>query len=89
MITKKLTIINKLGLHARAAMKLINAARRYHSHIQIKYQNSIIDAKDILQVMSLGVSQGKIIECIISGDDEQLAMQAITQLIANRFDEAE
>jgi len=89
MIKKNIPIVNKLGLHARAAMKLVNEAGRYQSTIQIRYNGHDVDAKDILQVMSLGASHGKQVECTISGDDETQAMDAICNLFADRFGESE
>ncbi|MCH9770690.1 MAG: HPr family phosphocarrier protein, partial [Gammaproteobacteria bacterium] len=58
MIEQHITIINKLGLHARAAMKLINEASRFQSDIIIHYKNHKVNAKSILNVMSLGASKG-------------------------------
>lgn len=89
MIEKRLRIINKLGLHARAAMQLINTACRFQSDIQIEYQGNQTDAKDILCVMSLAAKQGSDIKLIIDGEDAEEAMQALTTLIENRFGEDE
>lgn len=89
MLRKTLTIINKLGLHARASMKLIDHAGRFQSEITINYNNQKIDAKDILNVMSLAVSKGKQIELIIEGPDEKYAMEDLTKLIQDRFEEEE
>lgn len=89
MINKKITIINKLGLHARAAMKLIDLAGRYQSHIDIYYADKLIDAKDILNVMTLGASVGAEIELQIDGPDENEAMDALCTLINDRFHEDE
>jgi phosphocarrier protein HPr len=87
MLTRKLIISNKLGLHARASMKLINLAGRFQSSIFIRYHDSEADAKDIINVMALGASQGSEIELIISGEDEISAMEKISELINNRFGE--
>ena len=89
MLQQKVTIINRLGLHARASLKLINLAGRYSSQIHIIYQNQKIDAKDILNVMSLAVSCGNEIELEISGPDETEAMNSLVALIQDRFGEAE
>jgi phosphocarrier protein HPr len=89
MISKKIKIINKLGLHARAAMKLIDLASRFQSHIDICYAGKIADAKDILNVMTLGASVGADIELQIDGADEEKAMQALCDLINDRFHEQE
>lgn len=87
MLSQKITIINKLGLHARASMQLIDRANRYQSSIHIRYNNHEIDAKDIMNVMALAVSKGAIIELIVSGPDEQQAMEDIVALIQKRFGE--
>ncbi len=89
MLKKKLTIINKLGLHARASMKLISLANRFQSEITLHYQGYEVDAKDILAVMTLGASQNAEIELVISGEDEAAALEKITELIQNRFGESE
>jgi len=87
MLSKKLMIINKLGLHARASMKLISLAGRFQSEILIRYRHHQVDAKDILNVMSLGAAQGAEIEFILNGPDEAAALEQITHLINNRFGE--
>lgn len=89
MLKKKLIITNKLGLHARASMKLISLAGRFQSTIFIKYDNQEVDAKDIINVMALGAAKGAEIEVIIEGPDENPAWDKISELINNRFGEAE
>ncbi|MBS99610.1 MAG: HPr family phosphocarrier protein [Oceanospirillaceae bacterium] len=89
MIEKQLTIINKLGLHARAAAKLINTTGHFSSQIKIDKQGREVDGKSIMAVMMLAASQGTELTFRISGDDEQDAMTAIETLINNRFDEPE
>ena len=89
MIKHKIKIINKLGLHARAAMKLVNLSSRYQSKILICYNNREIDAKSIMNVMVLAAGYGKTIELIVSGPDEKEAINAIEKLIKNKFGESE
>lgn len=89
MLRKKLSVINKLGLHARASMKLISLASRFESEIFLHFASSQADAKDILAVMSLGASQGAEIEVSAAGPDEAEALNRITELFQNRFGEAE
>ncbi|GGB83657.1 phosphocarrier protein HPr [Marinobacterium zhoushanense] len=89
MIEKQLTIINKLGLHARAAAKLINTTGHYSSEIKIDKQGRVVDGKSIMAVMMLAASKGTDLIFRISGDDEEEAMTAIETLINNRFDEPE
>ena len=89
MLEKNICISNKLGLHARASMLLINTAGRFNSSIKIISNSQTVDAKDILSVMSLAASQGTSITIQVSGDDETAALEAITQLIDNKFGEDE
>jgi len=89
MLKKTITIKNKLGLHARASMKLINVAGRFESKVIIKQGNAEVNAKSIMNVMALAASKGTEIELITEGPDEQQAMNAVTELIENRFDEDE
>ncbi len=89
MKTKKLEIINKLGLHARAAMKLVNTASRYGSEILIRYSGREVNAKSIMNVMVLAASRGSEIELVVSGEDEDDAMEALVTLINDRFGESE
>ncbi len=89
MLKKKLIIPNKLGLHARASMKLISLAGRFKSEISIHHDDYEVDAKDIINVMALGAAQGSEIEIIASGEDEAIALEKICELINNRFGEAQ
>jgi len=89
MISKDLTIVNKLGLHARAATKLCNLAGRYASEIQLIKGDDTVNAKSIMGLMMLAASKGTPIKIVVEGDDEEEAMQAVADLINNRFEEAE
>jgi len=89
MLKRKITIQNKLGLHTRASMKLINVAGRYESEIIIKHDNTEVNAKSIMNVMGLAASKGTEIELIIDGPDEKEAMEVISELIENNFGEDE
>ncbi|MEM8499495.1 MAG: HPr family phosphocarrier protein [Pseudomonadota bacterium] len=89
MIQQEIEIINKLGLHARAAAKLVAAAAHFSSNIQIGKDDQLVDAKSIMSVMLLAASKGTVLNVEISGNDEQEAWQAIETLIQNRFEEAE
>ena len=89
MLTKTLTIVNKLGLHARAAAKLVKLASSFESDIQVKRQQRAVNGKSIMGVMLLAASKGTEIELIVSGDDEETAMQALIDLINDRFGEDE
>lgn len=89
MIESEIEIINKLGLHARAAAKLVAVTAQYQSRIQLKRGERSIDAKSIMALLMLGAGQGSRLTLIVDGDDADSAHAAVTTLINNRFDEAE
>ena len=89
MIKQAIPVINKLGLHTRAAAKLVATATKFESKIQIAHNNQIADCKSIMSLIMLGVTKNVILELIISGADELEAREAIVALIQNRFGEAE
>ncbi|MBU2966128.1 HPr family phosphocarrier protein [Amphritea sp. 2_MG-2023] len=89
MLEKKITIINKLGLHARAAAKLINVTSSFSADIQLTKDGRQVDGKSIMSVMMLAASKGTELSISTNGEDEQQAMDAIITLINNRFDEEE
>ncbi len=89
MIETQLTIINKLGLHARAAAKFVSCAAAFSSSIQTGKNGKMVDGKSIMSVMMLAAGKGTVLDLHITGDDEDAALQALTTLIGNRFDEAE
>lgn len=89
MLRKKLEIINKLGLHARAAAKFVATAGRFESQIEISHKDRCVNGKSIMGVMMLAASKGSEVELIISGPDQQDALEALTQLIEQRFHEGE
>lgn len=85
----QIEIINKLGLHARAASKLVELTTRYSSQIQLVKDGREVDAKSIMSVMMLAASKGTELTIKTSGQDEDDALSALEQLINNRFDESE
>jgi phosphocarrier protein len=89
MLEKKITIKNKLGLHARAAVKFVNLANRFSSGVKIIKDGNEIDGKSILGILTLAATQGSQIALTVSGKDEAAALEALTELINNRFDEKE
>lgn len=89
MVEKKITIINKLGLHARAAAKLVAHASRYACDIEISKHKQTVNGKSIMGVMMLAASQGAELNFKISGDDECDALRDIEELIQDKFGEAE
>jgi phosphocarrier protein HPr len=89
MISTKITIINKLGLHARAAAKLVGVTTKFSAKIRVGTGERMIDAKSIMSVMMLAAAKGTELELECDGDDEQSAHAAVITLINNRFDETE
>jgi len=89
MIEKEVVIKNKLGLHARAAVKFVNLANRFSSSVRIIKDAMEIDGKSILGILTLAASQGTKILLRVSGEDEREAMKALVTLINNKFDEGE
>jgi phosphocarrier protein HPr len=89
MIKQNITIINKLGLHARAASKLVNCASQFESEVFIGRNGNRVNAKSIMGVMMLAASKGVELELDIDGSDEQVCQQAMVDLINNRFGENE
>ncbi|MFT4861457.1 MAG: phosphocarrier protein HPr [Pseudohongiellaceae bacterium] len=88
MIEKQVEIINKAGLHARAASKLVSLTSSYASKIELGSKN-MVDGKSILSLMMLAATKGTTLTVRIDGKDEEQAMIAIVALIDNRFDEAQ
>jgi phosphocarrier protein len=89
MLEHNIEIINKLGLHARAAAKLVNTAGRFASRVEIEFAGNTADAKSIMAVMMLAASKGSQILVRTDGEDEQEAMDEICGLINNYFEEDE
>jgi phosphocarrier protein HPr len=89
MLSKSAEIINKLGLHARAAAKLTHVASGFQSEIWLSRSGRRVNAKSIMGVMMLAAGQGTTVLIEASGDDADQAISAILQLITERFGEGE
>jgi phosphocarrier protein len=89
MLDRTVTIRNKLGLHARAAVKFVNLSNRFSSSVKIVKDGDEIDGKSILGILTLAATQGTSIRLLVSGKDEEAAMAALVELIGNLFDEKE
>jgi phosphocarrier protein HPr len=89
VIRNEVEIVNKLGLHARAAAKFVTCASGFGSHIQVERQGQRVNGKSIMGVMMLAAAQGTRITLLVDGEDEKAATAALEQLVANRFGEAE
>ena len=89
MISENITIINKLGLHARAASKLVSCASQFESDVFISRRDNRVNAKSIMGVMMLAASKGVELELEIDGSDEMACRDALVDLINDRFGESE
>ena len=89
MIAKEIEIKNKLGLHARAAAKLVHTAARFKASIKIKKGDEEVDGKSILGILLLAAGKGSIITVRAEGEDEADAVEASEKLIDAKFDESE
>lgn len=87
MITKKLGITNLLGLHARAAGKLVRLAGTFESQITVAKDGSRVNAKSILGLMMLAAPMGSTVTFAAEGPDEEGAMAAVEDLLERKFDE--
>ena len=87
MIEREAEIVNQLGLHARAAAKMVHTAGAYQSRITISRNGEEVDAKSILGIMMMAVGYGSKVTLRCEGNDEEAAMKAVADLIANRFGE--
>jgi len=89
MIKQNVTIINKLGLHARAASKLVNCASQFESDVFIGRNGNRVNAKSIMGVMMLAAGRGAALTVEAEGADADDALAAIRELVADKFGEGE
>ena len=89
MQNRTVTIVNKLGLHARAAAKFVTLASSFASDIRVARNGQEVNGKSIMGVMMLAASRGSVISLIADGEDEQYAVNRLAELIAQRFGEEE
>ncbi len=89
MATLDIQVINKLGLHARAAAKFVATASAHAAQIQVGVPGRMVDGKSIMAVMMLAASKGTDLHIEANGEDADAALDALADLIKRRFDEAE
>jgi phosphocarrier protein HPr len=87
MIEREVEIVNRLGLHARAAAKLVHLTGGFESDVTLAKDGEEVDGKSILGILLLAAAQGTWITVRCEGPDEEEAMEAVTDLIARRFEE--
>jgi phosphocarrier protein len=89
VIESELAIINKLGLHARAASKFVSCANRYASSVSVAKSDQWVDGKSIMSVMMLAAGKGSVLTLRVEGKDEQEAAAALHTLVDDFFGEGE
>ncbi len=89
MLNQSIAIRNKLGLHTRAAAKVVAVASTFESKIILKYLERTADCKSIMAIILLGAPKGVTLELTVTGTDEVAAGHAIKELFDKRFDEPE
>ena len=87
MIKREMTIVNNIGLHARPATFFIQKANSFKSSIWIEKDDRKVNAKSLLGVLSLGIAKGMTIVLVADGQDEELAIEGLTDLINNGFED--
>jgi phosphocarrier protein len=87
-VQRRLTIINALGLHARAAARFVKVASQFQSRITVSRGTRTVDGKSILGLLLLAAARGREIEIAAEGSDEREALEALADLVARGFEDA-
>ena len=88
-LLSEVTVLNKLGLHARPAALLVQTTNKFKSEVLIRKNDMEVNAKSILGVMMLAAERSTVLQLTVSGDDAEDALRAVIELFENRFDEEE
>ncbi len=87
MIEREVTIVNKLGLHARPSAQLVTTASHFESEVMLTKGDTQVNGKSIMGVMMLAAEKGSLVKIRCEGPDEEAAMQAIVEVIQSGFGE--
>ncbi len=87
MTTRSVTVVNQLGLHARAAAKFVHLATRFESRVRVGRDSKVMDGKSIMGILLLAASRGTTLTVLAEGPDEALAVDALVQLVESGFGE--
>jgi phosphocarrier protein len=87
MVEKKVTVLNKMGLHARPSSKLVQKAAAFKSDVHIRRDNQVINGKSIMGVMMLAAAQGTDLILSANGVDEEQTLAALVELFEKKFEE--
>ena len=88
-LERQIEVCNQLGLHARAAAKLVKLSAKFASHIELTHGDARADAKSILSLLTLSASKGSVLDLTVTGEDSEAAVEAVCALFADRFGEDE
>lgn len=88
MTSRSVTVVNQLGMHARAAAKFVHLAGRFHSRIIVSRQARVIDGKSIMGLLLLAAARGTVVTIAADGADEQVAVDALADLVVSGFGES-
>ena len=87
MFSRDVTVVNQLGLHARAAARFVHLATRYHAQIRVGRNTKVMDGKSIMGILLLAAARGTTLTISADGPDERDAVEALAQLVASGFGE--
>lgn len=87
MVSGSVTVVNRLGLHARAAAKFVHVAARFESRVRVGCGAQVMDGKSVMGILLLSAAHGAALTIMAEGPDEQAAVDALTRLVASGFDE--
>ena len=87
MVSRSVTVANRLGLHARAAAKFVHLASRFNSHVKVSKGSQTMDGKSIMGILLLAAASGSVITVSADGADELAALEALCGFIETGFGE--
>jgi phosphocarrier protein HPr len=87
MTTREVTVVNQLGLHARAAARFVSLATRFESHIRVRRDSKVMDGKSIMGILLLAAARGTTLTITADGRDENDAVEALVKLVESGFGE--
>ena len=87
MTTRSVTVVNPLGLHARAAARFVHLATRFDAQVRVGRDSKVMDGKSIMGILLLAAARGTAITVEAAGEDEQAAVDALVQLVESGFGE--
>ena len=87
MISRNVTVVNQLGMHARAAAKFVHLATRFHAHVRVARESRVMDGKSIMGILLLAAARGSTITISAEGLDERDAVNALVALVSSGFGE--